>query len=152
MGAQRSQYAADGATGEPSEAQPAVWRVEPIVALASDSFRETKRRDACSNRFGLGEPACADFCATAFGVEYDLLGGAPWWARCGATDSARQGLYGPDTTRGKGVAGRMSPRARAESLNGEATSDSIYGLRPGSGRKVVSRRTAVRVREVGSLG
>src|SRR6266498_3877216 len=133
MGARRSQYAARGATGEPSEAQPAVWRVEPVVALGvvalgSGPFLKAKRGDAGGNRFGLGEPACADFCATAFGVDHDLLGCAPRWARCGATDSARQALSGPDTTRGKGVAGRMSPRERAESLNGEATSGSICRL------------------------
>ena len=142
MGARRSQYAAHGATGEPSEAQPAVWRVEPVVALGvvalgSGSFLKAKRGDAGGNRFGLGEPACADFCATAFGVEHDLLGCAPRWARCGATDSARQGLSGPDTTRGKGVAGRISPREGAEGfpINREATSGSIYGLRPGGRRK-----------------
>src|SRR6266498_6099382 len=116
MDARRSQYAAHGSTGEPGEAQPAVWRVEPVVAVGSDSFLEAKRGDAGGDRFGLGEPACADFCATALGVEHALLGCAPRSARCRATDSARQGLSGPDLTRGQGVAGRISPRDGAESL------------------------------------
>src|SRR6266498_4073379 len=107
MGAQRSQYAADGATGEPSEAQPAVWRVEPVVAVGSGPFLEAERGDAGGDRFGLGQPACADFCATALGVEHALLGCAPRSARCGGTDSARQGLSGTDGTSGKGVACRM---------------------------------------------
>src|SRR5436190_21359746 len=106
MGARRSQYASHGSIAEPSEAQPAVWRVEPVVALGSGPFLEAKRGDAGGDRFGLGEPACADFCATALGVEHALLGGAPRSARCRATDSARQGLSGPDLTSGKGVAGR----------------------------------------------
>src|SRR6266567_7319354 len=107
MGARRSQYAAHGSPGESSEAQLAVWRVEPVVSLGSGPFLEAKRGDAGGNRFGLGEPACADFCATALGVEHALLGCAPRSARCGAADSARQGLSGPDVTRGQGVAGRM---------------------------------------------
>src|SRR6266487_3393455 len=131
MEARRSQHATCGSTREPGEEQPAVWWVEPVVALGSDPFLEAKRGDAGGDRFGLGEPACADFCATALGVEHALLGGAPRSARCRATDSARQGLSWPDLTSGKGVAGRMLPQARAESLHGEATSGSICGLRPG---------------------
>src|SRR6266567_8429751 len=112
MGARRSQYAAHGSPGESSEAQLAVWRMEPVMALKSDPVLEAKRGDAGGNRFGLGEPACADFCATALGVEHALLGCAPQSARCRATDSARQGLSGPDITGGQGVACRISPRAR----------------------------------------
>src|SRR6266498_4071650 len=85
-------------------------------------------------------------------MEHALLGCASRPAGCRAIDSARHGLSGPHITRGKGVAGRMLPQARAESLNREATSGSIYGLRPGRRRKVVSRRTTVGVRDAGLLG